>query len=174
MVFVSLFSIAVWSVAYVYRRRWQTWTIILLSDTIGLFIAYADVKFFFEPESDAAFAAYIIAIAYLLMTSAVAIFIAFLKAPDAARPCPVCSYDLDGVQAQRCPECGCLYGRTNPKRTRPREVVPVSAAPGRSLASQLAASSAGRTSAARSRVSAIVSPMTIAPPTSATTPTTSQ
>lgn len=166
MIFFVLYALGIWTIAWRCRRRWQAFGALIASVPPVILSAHLDmwiVRTIFDED-----AGWILTLAILF--AGVIVFIGLLLAlqprPKPAHACVVCEYDLRGIGARTCPECGAELSDDEPKRRRQRPQPPT--APTESLASQLADKRRDRSreSSQLSRVTTIAPPATDAPTTS--------
>lgn len=111
--FLAAYAVVIWWAAYVFRRRWPSFAIVL-AGTAGvlLLIGGAPSGHVLEPgrlvieASGRPTLLQIIAGAYDLLILSVGLLIAIQPRGSYANACHRCRYDLTGNLSGLCPECG--------------------------------------------------------------------
>lgn len=169
MVFLLAYAFAVWSLAFVYRRRWPAFVAVALALPPVAGAVHLDVLFvehFFGENVDWLYA---LAGAFAALVVGVGLFIAVQPRAAPAYACRFCHYDLRGNAIGVCPECGAdLTIEPHKRRPAGRDDSP-NQPPDSALGSQLASSRR-----LRSQRSATLRAVTINAPPSAEAPSQSQ
>lgn len=107
MVFLLLYAIAIWAVAVVYRRRWQSFAAVLGSIPPVALATHLTVIYTAGMQNGPHTWLYAIGAAYAGLIFGVGLLIAVQpRKRYAEEPCPVCEYEVKGVVGGTCPECG--------------------------------------------------------------------
>ncbi len=167
MIFVVLYAIAVWTIAWRFRRRWPAFAAVLLAAPPIVLSAHFDVwlvRTVFDED-----ASWLVTLASLFagIIVFIALLLSFQPRSKPSHVCVVCEYDMRGLSARTCPECGAELTEDTPKPQRARPILPV--APEGSLAIQLADNRRDR-----KRESSKLSAVTKAAPPATDTPITTQ
>lgn len=107
MVFLLMYAVAIWAAAVIYRRRWQSYAVILGALVPVVFATHWTVLYTAQMDNGPHTWLYPVGAAYGGLIFGVGLLIAVQPRKEAKeRPCPVCEYELKGVAAGTCPECG--------------------------------------------------------------------
>ncbi|MFG0274012.1 MAG: hypothetical protein ACF8QF_03035 [Phycisphaerales bacterium] len=130
MVFLLMYAVAIWAVAVVYRRRWLSFVVVIAALLPVALATHLTVRYTAKRAEQAAITGttavggaslrgetwlYPVGAAYGGLILGVGLLIAVQPRTVAVEePCPVCDYELKGVTAGTCPECG--HDRAMPAR----------------------------------------------------------
>lgn len=163
MIFVTLYACGLWVIAWRYRRRWVAFAAIAAGTPPIFGAARLDIWIVDSLFGEDVSWVYMVAIVFAFVFVFIGLLLAIQPRAHPSHACQNCGYDLRGLAASCCPECGLGGSETKPTpRTAPK-------APDQSRATQLADSRRDR-----NLDSTALSVVTKTAPPSAQPPTTSQ
>jgi hypothetical protein len=127
VVFLLLYAIAIWAVAVVWRRRWQSFAAVLGSLAPVAIATHYTVVYTAGMQNGPHTWLYAVGAAYAGLIFGVGLLIAVQpRKRYAEEPCPVCEYEVKGLTGV-CPECG--HDLAEPAKHFRRAPKPVRVAP---------------------------------------------
>lgn len=119
MIILSLYALVVWWIAAHNRRRWQGFAAAAAGAAFVLPLLDPLVYLVWWMMGEQPTWLFPFMYAYAAVLVAVGLFLASLPRAAADTQCAACGYDLAGITAELCPECGAALNRRPSPRAEP-------------------------------------------------------
>ncbi len=118
MIIFSIYALLIWWGAYTGRRTWRGFSVAIAGAVVVLPAIDPLVYLAWMMMGERPNWLFIFFYAYSAVIALAGVFLATMPRADANRPCHKCGYDLHGIDAGVCPECGERIIRRRPSAGR--------------------------------------------------------